>query len=389
MFCPSDVNTGFINIVGPISQQDLNTITVKSYPLSVSFKPRTTIPSLLGNRIDESTGIENTCTYRGKRFNLADVQICSVLSKGYILPGIRTEPVAELVLSFSANNAAADCESLSGILLCVPIYDSGTPNHNAYLDRIIDPDNKDYIQTNNKSAVPNLESIFYGWKGDTTQTSIAYKTCFETINATNNLPQSRSLYVVVFPNGITLRADIYQKLKTKFNTANSYPSYSVPASIRGGDPTLKSYKLNNQGNKVPTIISTDGNIYLTPLSSCTDDFKHRFEYFTLPPRSSSSTSTSTDKWNSEQCPYYKTNQYKCVPFNQSKDLSGNLVVPGNKTLETILSERKETEKNATTMDSGSKSLTTEEIEGIVAGVAGVAIVAVICLKVGDWISKEA
>ena len=381
MFCPSDVNTGFIELVGPISQQDLNSITVKSYPLSISFKPRTTIPSLLGNRIDESTGIENTCTYRGQRFNLADVQICSVLSKGYILPGITTQPVAELVLTFSANNSAADYESLSGILLSVPIYDSGTPNHNAYLDRIIDPDNKDYIQTDNKPTVPNLETIFYGWKEDTTQTSIAYKTCFETID-NKNLPGSRTLYVVVFPNGITLKSDMYQKLKTKLNDV---PSYSVPASIRGGDPTLKKYRFDN-GKKIPEIISTDGNIYSTPLSSCDSEFKHRFEYFTLPPRSSSS---SSNKWNTEQCSYYKTNQYKCVPFNQSKDLSGNLVVPGNKTLDTILSERDQAQKNATNKDSSSQSLTTEEIEGIVAIVSGVAIAAVIFLKVGDWISKKA
>ena len=380
MFCPSDVNTGFIELVGPIQQQDLTSITVKSYPLSISFKPRTTIPSLLGNRIDESTGIENTCTYRGQRFNLADVQICSVLSKGYILPGITTQPVAELVLTFSANNSAADYESLSGILLCVPIYDSSTPNHNNYLDRIIDPDNKDYVQTDNKAIIPNLETIFYGWKGDTTQTSIAYKTCFETID-NKNLPGSKTLYVVVFPNGITLKSDMYQKLKTKLL------SYSVPASIRGGDPTLKKYRFDN-GKKIPEIISTDGNIYSTPLSSCDSEFKHRFEYFTLPPRSSSSSSL-TNNWNSEQCPYYKTNQYKCVPFNQSKDLSGNLVVPGNKTLDTILLEREQAQKNATTKDSSSPSLTTEEIEGIVAIVSGVAIAAVIFLKVGDWISKKA
>ena len=383
MFCPSDVNTGFIELVGPIQQQELNNITVRSYPLSVSFKPRTTTPSLLGNRIDEST--ENTCTYRGQRFTLTDVQICGVVSRGYILPGKTSQPVAELVLSFSTNNTSSDYASLSGILLCVPIYDSGTPNHNTYLDRIIDPDNKDYVQTN-KPTVPNLESIFYGWKGDTTQTSIAYKTCFETINMTNNLPNSKSLYVVVFPNGITLKSDIYQKLKTKLNVTSSYPSYSVPASIRGGDPTLKKYRFDN-GKKIPEIISTDGNIYSTPLSSCNDEFKHRYEYFTLPPRSSSA--SSPNKWNSEQCPYYKTNQYKCIPFNQSKDLSGNLVVPGNKTLDTVLSEREQAQKNANSGDSSSASLSTEDMEGIIALVAGVAIAAVVFLKVGDWISKQA
>jgi len=481
MSCPSDVNTGFIELRGLISQQDLNTITVKSYPLSLAFKPKTTIPSLLGNRIDEST--ENTCTYRGQKFSLVDVQICNIVSKGYTLPGKTSQPVAELVLSFSANKGGNDSSALSGILLCILIYDSGTPDHGEYLNQLVDSSckhtrNKGYVpdpfndyynfkhetsltscinlccddkdctsylydkrgggcvvykgihklekiplggkntqedidaitsgtvdhtstsscsnttdsgknEDGKKAGTPNLETIFYGWKGDTTQTSIAYKTCFETIDKANN-QTSRSLYIVIFPNGITLTSNGFQQLLLQMSLQdNKLPDYSVPASIRGGDSTLKNYKFNNAGNKVPTVISTDGNIYSTPVSVCTDDFKHRFEYFTLPPRTSSSSSSLTNNWNSEQCPYYETSQYKCMPLNQSKDLSGNLVVPGNKTLDKVLSERDQAQTNATTKDSSSQSLSTEQIEIIVAGVAGIAIVAIICLKVGDWISKEA
>ena len=238
----------------------------------------------------------------------------------------------------------------------------------------------------NKAGTPNLETIFYGWKGDTTQTSIAYQTCFETID-TANTQTSRSLYIVIFPNGITITSSGFQQILLQMSLQdNKLPEYSVPAAITGGDSTLKSYKFNNEGNKVPTIISTNGNIYSTTLSSCTDDFKHRFEYFTLPPRTSSS--SLTNNWNSEQCPYYKTSQYKCMPLNQSNDLSGNLVVPGNKTLETVLSERNQAQTNATNYSS-SQALSTEDMEGIVAVVAGVAIAAIVFLKIGDWISKQA
>ena len=55
MSCPPDVNTGLIQLVGPIQPSDVNNITVNSYPLLISFAPRTTFPSLIGNRIDEST----------------------------------------------------------------------------------------------------------------------------------------------------------------------------------------------------------------------------------------------------------------------------------------------------------------------------------------------
>jgi len=476
MFCPSDVNTGFIELVGPIQQQDLNTITIKSYPLSISFSPRTTIPSLIGNRIDEST--ENTCTYRGQKFSLVDTQICKPVSKGYILPGKTNVPIAELILSFSTNissNNVSTLSVLSGILMCIPIYDTGTPSHGDYLNQMIEPsipscdythlvgsdykggdyqnikntsltscvktccdDNnclaytfsngtcylknsipnlvktsdtsivsgtvnhntnninntatcsktnntaqKNTLQKNKKSGVPNLETIFYENDDDTTQVSFAYKTCFETIDS-NNIPSSKSLYVVVFPNGITLSQAVYQQLLLQMN--GNLPTYTIPPAIRSGDSTLRSYKFDEQGTKIPTIISQDGIIYSTPLSSCTDEFRHRFEYFTSPPR----TPSLSKKWDSEQCPYYKTTQYKCMPFNQLQDLSGNYVIPGNKTLDTILYEKqqlqmKETQNNNTQ----TSTITTEQIEGIIAGIAGIAIATIIAIKIGSWISNNA
>jgi hypothetical protein len=479
MYCPSDVNTGFIELVGPIQQLDLNSITVKSYPLSISFAPRTVTPSLIGNRIDEST--ENTCTYRGKRFSLVDVQICSVANKNYKLPGNTDTPVAELILSFSANSSASDLAELSGILLCVPIYDSGAPSHADYLNQLIDPSipscdythltgadyvGGDYKQISNttltsciksccddtnclaytfnqgtcylknsipqlnknadkttvtgtinrgnntnavkqcavpncpipkcngkhgnklndkKSGVPNLETIFNGWEGDITQTSIAYKTCFETIDK-DNQPNSRSLYVLVFPNGIHLTQSGYQQLLLQLNGA--LQPYMVPPAIRGGDSTLRSYKFDDEGNKVPTVTSQDGIIYSTPLSSCTDEFKHRFNYFTLPPKTPNAVAT----FNNEQSSYYKTTQYKCMPFNQLSDLSGNYVIPGNKTLDTILFEQQQAQlqqNTGGTTDITSNTLSTEQIETYIAMGAGVLIAGIIALKVGSWISNNA
>ncbi len=482
MFCPSDVNTGFIQLVGPIAQSDLNTITIKSYPLSISFAPRTTIPTLMGNRIDEST--ENTCTLRGQRFSLVDVQICSVTNQGFILPGQTEKPVAELILSFSAINAAQDLSALSGILMCVPIFDTGNPSHGAYLNQLIDPSvpscdythlvgsdyaGGDYQQLNNssltscikaccgdvnclaytfkngtcylknsipnlnksndtnvvsgtvnhnvanntgattsscpvpncpipkcngkshglsstkKSGVPNLESIFYETDGDTSQTSFAYKTCFETLDANNN-PTSRSLYITVFPNGIHLTSAGYQQLLIQMN--GTLQPYMIPPAIRGGETTLRSYRFDDEGNKVPTITSQDGIIYSTPLSSCTDEFRHRFEYFILPPRLPSS---SAGKLGSDQCSYYKTTQYKCVPFNQLRDLSGDYVIPGNKTLDTILKEQSDAQTTETTgtMPAIKNPITTDEIETYVAGFAGVAIAGFLALYIGSKIAKYA
>ena len=375
MFCSSSSNSGFIEIIGPIKQQDIH--EVNEYPLSIAFAPRSTIPCLLKNIIDENS--DNTCTYKGRRYNLVSGQICRVVNKGYILPGQNNIPKAELILSFTANTGE---EKISGILLCIPIYDSGTPNHDAYLNQIIEQD--DQLNCNKElknTTVPTLESIFYGWEGDTTQTSIAYKTCFELMG--NDTSSSKELYIVVFPNGITLTSARYQKLLSLIKINDDIPMYFIPPVIRNGEPTLSSYTTNSNGDKVSENNSSIGNIYTTSISSCDDEFKHKFVFYIRPPRSSSKAAL----WNSEQCPYYKTSEYKCVPFNQVKDLSGNLVVPGKKTLDTILSEKNEAKSN-NTISISTNSISTEQIIEIIAGVGGIALLAIIGLKVGSAISNS-
>ena len=490
MFCPLDVTTGLIQLVGPISTIDLKNITVNTYPLTISFAPRTTIPTLIGNRIDEST--ENTCTYKGKRYNLVDVQICSVAHKGFLLPGDSKPPVAELIMTFVPSSQPDDLQSLSGILLCVPIYDSGTPDHAEYLTQLIEntiPSCKyttivgseyvgaDYQQIPNstlsscvksccgdtnclaysfqsgtcslKNAIPEikntgdrtqitgtvdhrapnkgatsstcavpvskgsltgdkkentsnvatLESFFYAWSGDTTQTSLAYKTCIETMDK-DNQPTSKSLYVVVFPNGTHLTQAGYQQLILQLN--GTLLPYTVPPAIRGGDATLKAYEFDEEGRKVATEVSKEGVIYATRLSSCTDDFKHRLEYFTRPPLlPSSAKNGGPSGFNTEQCPYYKTSQYKCVPFNQLTDLSGDYVIPGIKTLETIRYEQqKEKEKTQKTGGRGQGQgvgdadttktgvSTTEDMETLFAMGIGGLLAAVVVFRVATWAANH-
>jgi hypothetical protein len=78
-----------------------------------------------------------------------------------------------------------------------------------------------------------------------------------------------------------------------------------------------------------------------------------------------------------------------MPFNQLKDLSGAYVIPGNKTLDTILYEQQQAKLKAGEADKKSEGLTTVQIEAIVGGTAGVAIAAILALKIGSWISNNA
>ena len=415
MACPSDSNTGFISIQGPIQQSDLNGITVEGHPLYIKFAPRTTPPSIMQtNYINDTTG--NTCTYKSLSYNLIDIQFVDVIHKGYSLPGQTQIPIAELVLSFSPANTTNTY--YSGILMCVPIFNSGAPSHSDYLDQLIDPSMPTCNHTRDRGSdftikqqnvastttqnstlphciskacgdssclaytyksgtcytyneipsvsntgihttisgkidrvspttcnaprnasrnasrnataeSPTIESIFTDINGDTTQVSLSYKTCFETVS--NNTLASHSLYVILFPNGIHMTSSGYQQLVVQMG--GSLLRYRCSSMIKGDNPTALTFEFDNTGQKKPLTSSTIGYIPNAPLSSCTEEFRDRLEFFTNAPKRHKNTSNTNA--NANTCPVYKTNQYKCVPFNKLKDLSGDTVTKG-KTLDKYL-----------------------------------------------------
>ena len=420
MSCPTDVNTGFIQLGTPPNQQDLDNITIKKPPVSISFSPRSNPITLRGNRIEENTSRDaNTCTYKGVKYDLSDVQIAEPLHTGYKLPGVIETPVAELILSFRSRTTVQNIHDLTGIMLCLPIYDSGTPSYDAYLNQLQDTilpthpyttqpgtlyGGGDYNEpfdaslstcvksccgdTNClaytfktgkcylKNTIPNmsktrdlntisgtvdrsvplqcaappsnitptLETLFYQQKDDTSQTSLAYKTCFETVPDPSQPTKfkSYSLFVVVFPNGIHLAACTYQNIVLQMG--GRLRPFALPPDMREQHATLEHYTFENGVKMVNDKlggISKKGVVYTTsPFSSCSDEFLHRFQYFTLPPRLPVQESKTVQN---ESPNYYPTSQYKCVPFNQMKDLdkTGKYVIPGNKSLQTILDEKKE------------------------------------------------
>ncbi len=459
MSCSASSNTGFVHFAGPLQPSEVKAITVTSYfPLTLSFAPRTTVPTLLyNNQIEESIG--NTCIYQGKRYFLRSVQLCSPVHKGYRLPGETQTPVAECVLTYIPS---AEQAGLSAILLCLPIYDSGTPAYDGYLDQIVtdteiscgyenevgktyegadqktvkDTTLRECVKTccddtqclaysfgggtcHIKHTIPNLlstndatvsgkikrglptscssgssgsanslvstlESLLYQPNGTTTHSIIAYKTCFET-----KKPTTHSMYVMVFPKGIRMRSSSYQQLLLRTN--GTLPPYQFLPVLRNNEPTVIRYRMDN-GKKIFTEFSEKGEIYTTTISTCTEEFQQRFEYFILPPRTSSvrpirslgtsrsgsSSGSGSSDATSEQdsCRMVTTEQYKCIPFNEATDLAGNVVVPGSTTLEEVLKKQKESKAGNTgkSGNAGNASLTlsTEALEGIIGGsIAGI------------------
>ena len=107
-------------------------------------------------------------------------------------------------------------------------------------------------------------------------------------------------------------------------------NYMLPYQITEGNSIVTSYdQLTNQ----VTAVSSSFNL---PISQITiADIGNKLEYFKLP------MALSGSKDFSSSCPYYKTDQYKCVPFHRLKDLSGNEVIKDANTMADLLKAQDE------------------------------------------------
>ena len=384
MSCPAGSQTGLIQLMGPIASSDFNRLLVNKPPqrLSIKFGSRSTPASLQGNRVDDISN--NTCSYKGKSCTMSDIQIVAPVHTGYNLPGNTDTPRAELIMSFSINSAPSTPSEPSGILLCLPIYESSSSSHDLYIEQMVlhDPTAANHA---------SLESLFYSSDTDTSQSSFGYTTCFETQDAEENV-DSNSLFVYVFPNGIHLSSGTFQSLYAMLG--QTLTTYQIPPGLRGGDKTVRTYTIDNDGNKVVTPID---KIYTTQLSTCSDEFKNIFEYFSDPPKRSStggSQFSTSSKSTAGTCPTVK--QYKCMPFDQLRDVQegGYVQMSDGTCLDKMIVDNKTLKSYSTEAPYGampvdsSSGYNVEEIEGMVGGVIGGALVLVAVIWAVSAITKS-
>jgi hypothetical protein len=100
-----------------------------------------------------------------------------------------------------------------------------------------------------------------------------------------------------------------------------YPPFELPSSILNGMATVDTV-VETDGNIVPATVSTTGQLGSSILSPSSPDFLNLIQYFSQSPGIANSPSNNS-------CPSYTTSQYKCMPFNKFRDLSGNLADPNN------------------------------------------------------------
>lgn len=328
--CPMGAFQGPQQLTGPISQTLLRQIESRDKPFLIDIEPKGIRPTVIKDQyIAES--YNNFVEIDGLKYNLFSlISIYNPIHTGYIVPQqpANLSPTAELILIAISQSAPQKVA-----LLCFPIFTTNnTSAYSSYLDQLWNPEAK----------IANLQTLFMNSSNDTsTQVSINYTIC-----------KSNPISVYVFPIGISVPSANWQKLINVMGSPKNFLSNNI-LNINVSQPSL--------------------------LTVTSDDFKNRFVYYSKSPG-------LRGKFNGSVCPAYKTNEYKCVPFDRIRDLQGdNVVLDGAPTLADRLTRQDEAKSQA--IDSVGGSSTNPETGITIAAIAGASIGALLLIWVASTISK--
>jgi hypothetical protein len=335
--CPIGIQTGILQLTGPITPTILqsDSVLVNAPPFTASFAPRTVAPELIGSFIEDDPN--NTILYKGIRYSLtAPVQICAPVHIGYKLPGqSQNYPQMELIVPFINTQVIG---TYPAAVFCIfPIYgnEGGTEDGNApYVQQLLTPET---------SPAAALQTLFYKNKDDKSQVCLSYATCFDLVGENQAQAQaSVNCRFFVFPNGINLKATDATILSTRISQNNILPLFALPPGLIGyGMETVVEIQFDAEGNKQVVATSSQGNVPISTISVVSEEFVHKIQFFSHPPQ-------LTADFNTKTCPYYRTTEYKCVPFDQLRDLSGNTVMPSGVSLDKVLQNTNEATSVTTT-----------------------------------------
>jgi hypothetical protein len=196
----------------------------------------------------------------------------------------------------------------------VPVYTAQEQYHAAYFQQLLNTD----------ATAVSIQNLFFDDEKDAVSKSFSYQTCIDLVGPGEEPPESLSARVFVFPFGASIGQ---QEATNVYNAAsagsgNVLPPYKLDKGLIGDYSTVLKYNVGADGEKVPSDLSPEGFIAQTPLSPVTEQFAHLLQYYTKAPLLA-----GTKALKDDQCGL-PTEDYKCVPFNPTSDLSGNLVVVG-------------------------------------------------------------
>jgi hypothetical protein len=316
-YCPPGALSGIVQLAGQLTQPQIQNIQLNaSPPIQFNIAPRSTAALF---KSDTSRNIDDTANnfifFKNKKYSIIDVQVCKIQHTGYKLPDmVVSDSQAELIIT-----CYNDINTPEGILLCLPIHQVANESVN----------NATYIKAALKISIPDsgnkyptLDTMFTG------QPSFSYQTCFQ-VQLSDKSIMAHSLQIFVFPKGIQINAQDMGTLKP--HLANKY---NVPKGMLNNLPIVTSSTYDN--NKMTVSATSPSEMYTMQLQVISNEFNNMFVFYLQD--ISSVTKKKSD-------PLYKTSQYKCMPFDPTKNLVENngaiYVTPGqtNPTIADMVKEQ--------------------------------------------------
>jgi hypothetical protein len=294
-------------------------------------------------------------SYDNKTYKLCDIQICKSQHKGYVVPDQTYNPntiIGEMILTFYELSA-----NVQLILLCIPIYNTGTASNDQYLHQLLSPSDATATYVTLDKVVQRPQSF-------------AYRSCITLYTpspsgSSQAAVETLQSYIFVFPKGIVLNNTDSARLSAKALSS----SYILSTTIRGSKSIITKPFLS-KGEIDDSYVSPTGALGYDTIETVSDKFIHRFEYFTK---------AITPVAQSKSCKgLYTTAQYKCMPFDEAintikENPDSIYVTPGinnsTTTLQSVLKKRQD-DKNASLDNDPLKEIYQNE-EYIAYGVSGI------------------
>jgi hypothetical protein len=290
--------------------------------LRTALSTRTTPRKFLDNSGFIEDNANDTLFVNRIPYSLQTIQYCkhwTTVTDTITVQPSATAPIeafAELVFAFK--KSYNDNAGASVYLVIVPVAEADTTD----FDRDVDLYFRDLVG----AAIPQIKTLDPFFTGRTLR--IGYQTCVELQNPSDSTVSGLAIDVLLCP-GVRLNATTVAELKKKFSVV---PEFILPSFAHPGLNTAER-KLEN-GYRWSTV----GKTYTQSHDLSTKKF---FVYDTdITPNAPTPTAAKVDANGLRT-----TQQYKCVPLDRLKDVSGNLVLldpaTGARTLADTLRDEEE------------------------------------------------
>ena len=305
--CPATGNSGFpVTLQGEIKRAIIPDTSIQTTKFKTSLSVRA-VPRTLDTTtgyIDEMTG-QDTFLFNTTPYLLQTAQIYDARNNTVILPtnagapAFTGQPAFGLALSFTKQQENYAGEN--ALVILIPIFSQATVSNAAEYHVDINAYFAD-MMSQTPSAARSL-GVFLNYESF----RASYTTCIELRESA-----PLNLRVLLFP-GYVIQSTTAAQFK-------SLPPLRIPGALRGFKATAFRRSIDASGAVIVTQWSDEGYCYAGLLSVGDANFAKRVTFYnsTIEPISGP-IRPGTENLRTTQ-------QYKCMPLDRLKDVSGNLVL---------------------------------------------------------------